>query len=335
MRGQTRRLLIGLVLGVLLAVPLAAEAQQAGTVFRIGILNTGVPSRPAKLGSPLKELLEALAERGYVEGRNLILEWRGADWKPERLPDLAAELVRLKVDVIFVAVCGAPLNAARHATRTIPIVVGTCNDDLVSSGVIASLARPGGNVTGLSKLTPELAAKRLGLLKEAFPKSSRVAVLWNPDYSDFQADWRELQAAARTLRVTLQPVEVRRADEFDDAFSRMLQERADAFIMFSDIVGYFFRTSLVAAAAKSRLPGIYAFREAPDAGGLMSYGPNIVDMFRRAAVYIDKIFRGARPADLPVEQPTKFELVINMKTAKALGLTIPPAVLVRADQVIE
>ena len=225
--------------------------------------------------------------------------------------------------------------ARPSATATIPIVVAACNDDLVSSGVIASLARPGGNITGLSKLTPELGVKRLEMLKEAAPKASRVAVLWNPDYSDFAADWRELRAAARALSVTLHPIEFRRADDFGDAFSRMVKEHPDAFVMFSDIVGYGFRTRLVAAAAQSRVPGMYAFREIPGAGGLMSYGPNIVDMLRGSAGYVAQIFGGARPGDLPVQQAAKFELVINLKAARALGLAIPSSLLLRAHRVIE
>jgi len=325
------RALVVIIASNVLWAPLAAEAQQAGRVYKLAILNQGAAPAP---NAP-NPVLATLRDRGFITGQNLVIDAVHADWHPERLSDLVAALVQRKPDAILVYVCGAPLDAARRATPTIPIVVATCNDDLVSSAVIRSLAHPGGNITGLSKLTPELGVKRLELLKEMLPKASQVAVVWNPDYSDFAADWRELRAAAKALGVTLQPIEFRRADDFDDAFSRMAKQRPDAFIMFSDIVSWGFRTRLVAAAAKSRVPGMYAFREIPDAGGLMSYGPNIVEMLRAAGGYIAQIFNGARPGDLPVQQATKFELVINLKTAKALGVTIPPSILLRADQVIE
>ncbi len=279
--------------------------------------------------------LAGLRDLGYEEGRNIAIEFRSAEEKWERLPDLAAELVGLKVDVLVVGVCEAALNAARQATSTIPIVVAACNDDMVETGIITSLAHPGGNVTGLSKMTPELTAKRLELLKEMVPEASRVAVLWDPGYSAYTADWRELRLRAHAEGVTLQPVEARDPADLDRAFAAMIRERADAVITFSDTMTYVFSSRVAKLAAQSRLPLMSPFREIAEAGGLMSYGPNIPDMFRRAAGYVDKILKGVNPADLPVEQPTKFELLINLKAAKALGLTIPESFLLRADEVIE
>jgi putative ABC transport system substrate-binding protein len=331
------RLVITVILIIgFLAAPLAAEAQQPAKVPRIGFLGT-FPTNPYD-----GTLWQGLHEFGYVEGRNIAIERRYSEGKTERLPDLAAELVRLKVDVIVVDACGAPLNAASRATSAIPIVVAACNDDLVAAGLISSLARPGGNITGLSELTPELGAKRLELLKEAVPKVRRVAVLWNPAYSErfsanfrfWSSDWVELRAAAQVLGMTLQSVEIRGPDDFDTAFSAMTKERADALIAFPDPVIVLHRRRIADLAAMSRLPAMYASREVVDAGGLMFYGPSIAEMFRRAAVYVDKILKGAKPADLPMEQPTKFELVLNLKTAKALGLTIPQSLLRRVDEVI-
>jgi len=278
---------------------------------------------------------EGLHDLGWIEGKNLVIEWAGAEGKVERLPELARELVRRKIDVIVVNACGAPLDAARRATSTIPIVVTTCADDMVADGIIASLARPGGNVTGQSKVTPELTAKRLALIKEFLPAVARVGVLWNPDYSEFAADWRALRQVARQLGVTLHSAEVRRPTDFEPAVVRLRHEGGQALITFSDALVFVHAKTVTEVAAKNRLPAIYAFREAVDVGGLMSYGPNALQMFRRAANYVDKILRGAKPGDLPIEQPTKFELVVNIKSAKALGLTIPPSLLLRADQVIE
>ena len=328
-------LVLPLALSVLLA-PLAAGAQQAEKVHRIGFLGT-LPTNPY-----YEALRQGLHEFGYVEGRNIAIERRYSEGRAERLPDLATKLVRLKVDVIVVDACGAPLNAASQATNTIPIVVAACNDDLVATGLISSLARPGGNITGLSELTPELGAKRLELLKEAVPRVKRVAVLWNPAYSErlsanfrfWSSDWIEMRAAAQVLGMTLQSVEIRGADDFDTAFSAMSRERADGLIAFSDPLIVFHARRIADLAAKSRLPAVYASREVVDAGGLMAYGPSTPDLFRGAAAYVSKILKGAKPADLPMEQPTKFELVINLKTAKALGLTIPQSLLLRADHVI-
>ena len=330
-------LMVNVMVG-LLAAPLAVEAQQAVKVWKIAFLGSSLSAAPPFI----QAFQQGLRELGYVEGQNIAIERRYSEGVSERLPDLAAELVRLKVDVIVVDACGAPINAASQATRTIPIVVAACNDDLVATGLISSLARPGGNITGLSELTPELGAKRLELLKGVAPKVRRVAVLWNPTSSErfsanfrfWSSDWVEVRGAAQVLGMTLQSVEIRGPDDFDTAFSAMTRERADALIAFSDPSIVFHGRRIADLAAKSRLPAVYASREVVDAGGLMSYGPSISDMFRGAAVYVGKILKGAKPADLPMEQPTKFELVINLKTAKALGLTIPQSLLARADEVI-
>jgi ABC-type uncharacterized transport system substrate-binding protein len=324
-------------LGAVLAAPLDAGAQQAPSrkVAKIGQLATGYAGPGIPRLPIFHAFYGALRERGWVEGHNLLVELLAAEEKPDRLPDLARELVRRNVDVIVVASCGAPLDAARRATGKIPIVVTACNEDMVAGGIVVSLAHPGGNITGLSKLTPELSGKRLALLKETLPAVSRVGVLWNPEYSEFTADWQALRETARQLGIALQSVEVRRATEFDAALARLRHERAEALITFSDLIVFWNTAVLAEKLARGRLPAIYAFREAVDAGGLMSYGPHLEDMHRRAAIYVDKILRGAKPADLPIEQPTKLELVINLKTAKALGLTIPSSLLLRADQVIE
>jgi putative ABC transport system substrate-binding protein len=322
-------------LTIVLSAPLGAEAQQAGKVAKVGHLSPGSAGPGMPRLPVIAALYQALGDLGWVEGQNLTVEHLGAAGKAERLPDLAQELVRRKVDVIVVGSCGGPLDAARQATTKIPIVVTTCNDDMVATGIVASLARPGGNITGLSKLTPELSAKRLALLKETLPTVSRVGVLWDPEYSDFAADWRALREAALPLGIMLHPIEVRRATDFEAALARLRHEGVEALITFSDLIVYLHTAELAEKIRRSRLPAIYAFREVVDAGGLMSYGPNIEHMYRRSAVYVDKILKGAKPAELPIEQPTKFELVINLKTAKALGLTIPPSLLVRADQVIE
>jgi putative ABC transport system substrate-binding protein len=274
-------------------------------------------------------------QRGYVEGENYVFELRSAEGKPDRLPEVAAELVQLKPDVILVSTCGAPLDAMRRATSTIPIVVAACTGDMVADGLVASLARPGGNLTGQQKLNPEMAAKRLQLLNEVVPNASRVAVLWDPNYSDFAPDWRALRAAAETLGVTLQPVESRGPTQLESAFSAMTAGGADGFVTFSDSLTYVQAQRVADLAAKSRLPAMYAYQEISAAGGLMSYGPNIPDMFRQATVFVDKILKGAKPGDLPIEQPRRIEFVVNLKTAKALGVTIPQSVLMRADTVIE
>jgi len=321
---------------VLLAVAAAATAQQNRRIPRIGyVLPTAATWTQASLSPTVHGFLLGMRDFGYEEGRDFLMETRSAVGHPERMAELTAELVRLDVDLLLVPVCGAPLNAARKATATTPIVVATCNDDMVETGIVKSLRHPGGNITGLSKLTPELASKRLSLLKQAVPSISRVAVLWNPDYADFNADWRELDAAAKRLRVSLESFEFRDADELETAFDAMGRAHVDALMTFSDLLTYVHAARLAGLAASARLPAIYAFREVPDAGGLMSYGPNIPDMWRQSAAYVVKILKGAKPGELAIEQPRRFELVVNLKTAKALGLNVPPTVIARADEVIE
>jgi len=329
----TRREFIGTLAGGLLAAPLAAEAQQATKVARIGYLGNSPTGFPH-----LREaFLQGLHDLGYVEGRNVVIEYRYAEGKLERLPALAAELVALKVDVIFVGGGTLTALAAKQATRTLPIVFADAADP-VTSGLVTSLARPGGNVTGLYALAAELVGKRLELLKQAVPEVSRVAVLWHPGAVPEHTEKDMLkgaEVAARALGVRLQFVEARGPADFDRAFSDMTRARAGALTMLPSTMFVNERRRLVDLAAKNRLPTVLAARVWVDDGGLMSYGPSIADLFRRAATYVDRILKGARPGDLPVEQPTKFELVINLKTAKALGLTIPQSVLVRADEVIQ
>ncbi len=312
--------------------PVAAEAQQAAKVARIGFL-----SGCLACGPHLPEAFrQGLRDLRYVDGQNLVIEYRDAEGKLERLPALAAELVALKVDVILAA--GEPhALAAKQATRTLPIVFAFAPDP-VTSGLVTSLARPGGNVTGLSALTPELVGKRLELLTQVVPGVSRVAVLWQPGASGERTEKDVLkgaEVAARALGVRLQFVEARGPADIDRAFSEMTRARAGALTVLSTPMFIIERRRLVDLAAKNRLPALYPTRDSVDAGGLVSYGPNLADSFRRAATYVDKILKGAKPADLPVEQPTKFELVINMKTAKALGLTIPPSVRERADHIVK
>jgi putative ABC transport system substrate-binding protein len=321
------------VLAVGLAVaPLAGESQQAAKIARIGYLALNIAASPH-----LPEaFLQGLRDLGYVEGRNVVIEYRDAEGKPERLPALAAELVALKVDVIVAG--GTPQAlAAKQATKTIPIVFASAPDP-VMDGLVTSVARPGGNVTGLSTLTPELVGKRLELLTQAVPGVSRVAVLRQPGFQGERTDKDMLKGAdvaARALGVRLQFVEARGPADIDRAFSDMTRARAGALTVLPSNMFLIERRRFVDLAAKHRLPAVYPWRESVDAGGLMAYGPNLADLFRRAATYVDKILKGAKPADLPVERPTKFELVINLKTAKALGLTIPPSLLRRADEVIQ
>jgi putative ABC transport system substrate-binding protein len=327
-----RRAFIGALTRTFLAAPLAAEGQQAGKVARIGYLSGSLAAGPH-----LPEAFrQGLRDLGYVEGRNVVIEYRDAEGTFERLPALAAELVALKVDVI-VAPNTVGTLAAKHATGTLPIVFATAGDP-VASGVVTSLARPGGNVTGLSLLAPELVGKCLELLKQAVPGVSRVAVLREPGVVGERLDkdmLKRAEGAARALGVRFEVLEVRGPADFDRAFSDMTRAHAGALTVLGSTMFSTERRRLVDLAAKNRLPAVYPWREFVDAGGLMAYGANIADLYRRAAIYVDKILKGAKPADLPVEQPTKFELVINLKTAKALGLTIPPSLLLRADQVIE
>src|SRR5712692_2138527 len=331
MRGLRLAFTITLLLGGLFSSS-AAGAQQAAKVARIGFLTLDLAPNP-HLAEAFRQ---GLRDLGYVEGRNVEIEYRDAGGRPERLPALAAELVALKVDVILAGSTPQAL-AAKQATRTIPIVF-TGALDPVASGLVTSLARPGGNVTGLSSIAPELVGKRLELLKQAVPGVSRVAVLWQPGGSGEHTDKDMLKAAevaARALGVRLQFVEARGPADFDRAFSDMTRAHASALTSLGGSMFFNERRRLVDLAAKNRLPAVYPQREFVDAGGLMAYGPNIADGWRRAATYVDKILKGAKPGDLPIEQPTKFELVINLKAAKALGLTIPPSLLARADHVVE
>jgi putative ABC transport system substrate-binding protein len=310
----------------LLAVPLFAWAQPV-KVPRIGVLRAGAPPDPL-----LEAFRQGLRDLGYAEERNISIEYRWAEGRSERLPALAADLVRLKVDVIVASGDTAAL-AARRATTAIPIVMPVSNDP-VTVGLVASLARPGGNVTGFASLYTELPGKWVELLKEALPLVSRVAVIWDPRTGP--ATVRVSEAAARALGLHLQVLSVGRPDDFVTAFAEAQKSRAEALIVLSSAFLYAHRTRLVELAAQHRLPAMYHQSDfVLGSGGLMSYGPDLYDLFRRSATFVDKILKGAKPADLPVEQPTKFELVINLKTAKALGLTIPPSVLARADEVIE
>jgi len=325
--------LIGLA--VILAVscvlaPLAGEAQQAGKVWRVGVLEPGDLNARAHFVDALNRRLREL---GYEEGRNLSIELRFADGKLESLPALAAELVRLKVDAI-VASTTPSIRAAQKATSTIPIVMSTVGDP-VEAGFVASFARPGGNITGRTTQAPELMGKRVQLFKEAVPKLTNVAVLLDTRNTHEVYGFKEVTAAAQTLGIKLQSFEVRGLDEIEAAFAAMAVRRADGLMVFENAINNSFRKRIVDLAARYRLPGMYPFRDFAEGGGFMSFGAAIIDNYRQAAVYIDKIFKGAKPANLPVEQPTQFELVINLKTAKALGLTIPPSVIQRADQVIE
>jgi putative tryptophan/tyrosine transport system substrate-binding protein len=330
-----RRRFIEVIAGGLLAAPLAAEAQEqkAGKVYRIGFLALNLAAAP----HVQEAFRQGLRDLGYVAGRNVVIEYRSAEGKYERLPALAAELVALKVDVIVAG--GTPhALAAKQATKTLPIVFASAASDPVTSGLVTSLARPGGNVTGLTGLGPELVGKCLEHLTQAVPGVSRVAVLWQPGAFGERAEKDMLKAAevaARSLGVRLQIVEARGPEDFDRAFSDMTRARAGALTVLPSAMFFGERNRLVALAAKNRLPTAFPWREGVDAGGLLSYGANVADLFRRAATYVDKILKGAKPADLPVEQPTKFELAINLKTAKALGLAIPQSVLGRADEVVQ
>jgi putative ABC transport system substrate-binding protein len=318
---------LGLVL-TLLAGALHANAQPRGKVWRIGQLLTG-----GGWDSGLDAFRLRLGELGYVEGQNLLIEYRNAEGSAERLPELAAELVRLNVDVIVTFGTQAAF-AAKRATTAIPIVMGS-SGDAVGIGLVQSLARPGGNDTGLTGISPELSGKRLELLKEAFPKKSRVALLWNPANPLDVLEFKATVAAAPALGLMLQSLEVRVPEEIEAGFAAAAKARADLLVVFPDPVFGTARAQIVGLAVKHRLPAMYVWQQDTVAGGLMSYGPSFPDSLRRAATYVDKILKGAKPADLPIEQPTKFELVVNLKTAKALGLTIPQTLLLRADQIIE
>jgi putative ABC transport system substrate-binding protein len=327
--GHILALVLALALGTLLAT-LTSGAQPPKTLPRIGYLVLSPLADPPT--AERQAFLDGLAELGYVAGRTIVVEYRSAAWNRELLPDLAAELVGRKVDVI-VATPGA-IEAARQATRTIPIVF-TGGADPIASGLVASLARPGGNITGMTFAVPEMAGKRLALLKEAFPKISRLAVLWAPNNEGAAQDWQETQAAARVLDIALQSLEVRDPKDFPVALSAMTRNRPHALVTFAAALTSAYRPIIVDFARKQRLPTMFGLRADVEAGGLMSYSPSAAQGFRRAAYYVDRILKGAKPGDLPIERPDKFELVINLKTAKVLGVTIPQALLLRADQVVE
>jgi putative ABC transport system substrate-binding protein len=324
---KTTALVVLVAIGVVVA-PLAVAAEQP-TTPRIGFLLMG--SSQAGL-TPLFDAFRAgLRELGWIENENIAIEYRFAGESPNRLPELAADLVRLKVDVIIGSTAG--VLAAQRVTTSIPIIMCIA-DDAVRQGLVPNLARPGGNITGLAAMTSELAGKRLELLREAAPKKSRIVLLWNPpgsspDYS------KDTLLAARALGVTLQSVEIRTADDFEGAFTSLLKGRAEALVVGPGQFLFHYQRRIVEFAAKNRLPSIYAWKDPVSAGGLMAYGINVRQAYRRAAYYVDRILRGTKPGDLPVEQPTKFDLVINLKTAKALGLTIPDSLLLRADEVIQ
>jgi putative tryptophan/tyrosine transport system substrate-binding protein len=317
--------------GAVLIAPLAAGAQQPGKVARIGRLEQGSSGTDEAFRQGLREL-------GYVDGQNVVIEYRYADGRAERLPDLAAELVSLRVDVIVSGGTLAPL-AAKQATSTIPIVLAAAGDP-VGTGLVTNLAKPGGNVTGLSNLSRDLTAKRLQLLKEIVPRLSRVTVFWNAANIVAVLHIPEVEAAARTLGLQVQSLEVRGPDDFDNAVleRRLLAATSGgggALFLLDDPLVMRYRMPIADFAIRNRLPSSAAYKNFAEAGGLITFGASLADLYRRAALYVDKILKGAKPGDLPVEQPSKFELVINLKTAKALGLTIPPSLLLRADQVIE
>jgi putative tryptophan/tyrosine transport system substrate-binding protein len=328
-----RKITVLTLCAVLFAVCPPAEAQQSTKVYRIGYLS----GRDAANESARSEAIRlSLRDLGYIEGQNIATEYRYAEGKPDRYPELLAELVRLKVDIILVAGASEVTQAAKNATRTIPIVMTGAGIDPVEAGLIESLARPGGNVTGLTNLSIELGGKRLELLKEAVPKLARVAVLYDPAIPSNGRELKEvLPAAARALRLTIQPWDVRAGDDFEKVFSALNKQRPDGIYVLGSPLMRANQKRIANLALKSRLPSVYTIREPVEAGGLMYYGADLADSYRRVAYYVDRILKGAKPADLPVEQPTKFEFVINLKTAKQIGLTIPQSMLYRADKVIK
>ena len=327
---MNRRTVILIVAGTFLAAPFASYAQKAVKVWRIGFLSGG--PRPAD-GAPPAALRQALEELGYVDGKNVTYTSRWAEAKIERLPGLAVELVGLDIDLLLTT--GAPAaEAAKRAMSTIPIVF-VAPGDAADTGLVTSLARPGGNITGISDPATELSAKRLGLLKEAVPGATRVAVIWNANDRAMTLRYGEVEKAARVLRVTVEPLGVRGADDIDAALSTMIRERPDAVFVVSDALTNINRKRILDFAATNHIPAMYEYGYYVRDGGLMSYGPNMDDMFRRAAIYVDKILKGAKPGDLPVEQPTRYFLLFNLKTAKTLDFTIPQPLLLRADEVIQ
>jgi putative ABC transport system substrate-binding protein len=329
-RHTRRRDFMALIGGVLAAWPLAARAQQSHRVPRIGVLLLGTPT---SFAARTQAFVEGLRDLGYVEGRTIAIEWKWGQDRVDRLPDLAAELVRSQVDVI---VTGGtpPAKALKNATRTIPIVMAIVGDP-VAAGLVDSLARPGGNATGFSIVATDLSGRRLQLLKETVPGLSSVAVMSNLANPQSQMELRETQSAARRLDLRLHSVPISADTSIENAFEKIKKEPVQALIVVTDVILYSQRSQILDLAAGNRLPAMYPYRDFPEAGGLMSYAPNDRDFFRRAAGYVDRILKGANPGDLPVEQPTKFELVINLKTAKSLGLDIAPGVLAIVDEVIE
>jgi putative tryptophan/tyrosine transport system substrate-binding protein len=325
-----RRAFITLVGGATVAWPLAARAQQAAKVYRIGFLGNSTAALEADLVGPFRE---GLRDLGYVEGQNILIEYRWAEGEYERFTALTAELIALRVDVIVTA--GTPASlAVQKAATSIPLVMIAVGDP-VATGLVASLGRPGGNITGLTSISSEMAGKRLELLREVVPKLSHVAVLWNAASPIQVIDERETRAAAQALGMKMLSLGVRSREEIEDALTTIVREQPGALLVLADRLFLHHRTRIMDFAAQRRLPGVHAYRELVEAGGLMSYGPSYADMHRRAASYVDRILKGSKPADLPVQAPVKFELVINLKAANALGLPIPPMLLGRADEVIE
>ena len=328
--GTTRRWFVSSVPVALLGAPLVAAAQSPAKHPRIGYVGAG---SPATAGHHARAFVEGLRDHGYVDGQNIAIEYRWAEGKLERLPGLVTDLIRVRVDVLVSSAAPA-IRAAKERTSTMPIVMAGVTDP-VGLGFVASLGRPGGNITGLAHLSQDLAGKKLELLKEVVPGLLRVAILWNPNHPGQPRAFKDTQVAAQALQVKLVSVEARNREELEASLSALGKERPQALLEVTDPLTFANRALITEVAARHRLPAMYGFKEFIEAGGLMSYGANFADLFRRAATYVDKILKGAKPGDLPVEQPSKFELAINLKTAKALGLTIPPALLLRADQVIE
>jgi putative tryptophan/tyrosine transport system substrate-binding protein len=324
-----RRTFVSTAGGALLVKAFPANAQSSAKLPRIGVLFPGAPTT----ATPFVEAFSlGLREHGYVEGQNIVVERRYGEGRVERIAEVAAELVRLKVDVI-VTTSDDAIAAVKRQTQTIPIVM-TASTDPVGTGFVASLARPGGNITGLSTMAPLLGAKRLELLKEAVPGLSRVAIMWDPDVRGALLEYKETEEAAHSLRLQLQSVEVSRADDFDRAFSALTTGRAEALTVVTSALTLDNRGQIASLALRNRLPSIFGQIASAQAGGLMAYGSSAVERMRRAAAYVDKILKGAKPGDLPIQQPKEFVLVVNAKTAKALGLTLPPSLLRRADEVI-
>jgi putative ABC transport system substrate-binding protein len=323
-----RRAFIGRVAGGLLTAPLAARAQQLGKIYRIGILE---PIPATQNAANLDALRKGLRDLGYIEGRNLIIEYRSADGRAERFPDLASELVRLKVDLIVTR--GTPAaKAAKHATGTIPVVMATMGDP---RAIVASFAQPGGNITGVTTFSTELTGKRIELLKELVPSLSRVALLHNMGNPAAPPEWEETKTAARSLGLQAELLDVRGQDDLGRAFELAVRQHVDTLLIGFDGLTQMHQQTIVDLVARNKLPAVYPAREFVEAGGLIAYAVNYPDLYLRFASFVDKIFKGAKPAELPVQQPTKFELVINLKTAKVLGLTIPQSVLLRADELIQ